>query len=173
LPMFVLTAQLRERLKTPLGKLVKGSSESVVETLRQEIRDRKPAMIICVGDAVSRLFTQNKLQTDVRILDNVEMRERIPPAELDMTSKRIFFAKNNPGTIDVSAWQAVAEALEAGDSLVVVDGEEDLLALVAMAIAPLDSIIVYGQPKVGVVLVVVDNKLKCEVDSILNSMRKG
>lgn len=149
-----------------------GPSEVIVEELRQQIEERRPKRVICVGDAVSRLFSANKLQNDVRIFDNVEMRQKLKPENLN-ASRRIFFTKNRPGTIDMSSWQAVSEALEAGNAAIVVDGEEDLLALAAMALAPMNSIIVYGQPKVGVVLVVVDKKLKGEVDSILNSMQKG
>jgi uncharacterized protein (UPF0218 family) len=33
--------------------------------------------------------------------------------------------------------------------------------------------VVYGQPKVGVVLVTVDKKMKREVNSIIKSMRKA
>jgi uncharacterized protein (UPF0218 family) len=171
LPALLLTAQLRRRLKNPLGKLIIGPSEVVVEELRRHIEKHRPKKVICVGDAVSRLFSVNKLHNDVQVFDNVEMRQKLKPEKLN-ASRRIFLAKNRPGTIDMSSWQAINEAIEAGNAVVVVDGEEDLLALAAIALAPMNSVVVYGQPKVGVVLVVVDKKLKAEAHSILNSMRK-
>jgi uncharacterized protein (UPF0218 family) len=167
-----LTEEVRRKLKTPLGELIAGSSEHLVESLRRKIEGHRPSRIICVGDAVSRLFSENKLQSDVQILDNVEMRRRLKPVKFD-ASKKILLTKNRPGTIDVSSWQAVSEAIEAGNTMVVVDGEEDLLTLAAIALAPLNSIVVYGQPKAGVVLAVVDDRLKTEVKSILNSMQEA
>ncbi len=152
--------------------MVAGPSEAVVETLRQQITELRPQRVVCVGDAVSRLFSQHKLRSDVRIIDNVEMRQKLKPVRLD-DSKRIFFAKNRAGTIDMSGWQAVSEAIEAGNAIVVVDGEEDLLALTAMALAPMGSVVIYGQPKAGIVLVVVNKKVRDEVYSMINSMPKG
>ena len=172
LPELLLTSALRRKLKHPLGRLITGSSETIVRTLRRQIKKDRPRRVICVGDAVSRLFSQHRLQSDVRIFDNVEMRRRLPPTKLE-TSGRIFFTANKPGTIDMSSWHAVGEAIDAGDSVVVVDGEEDLLTLAAIAQAPMSSFVVYGQPKVGVVLVSVDRKLRREVDSMLKSMRKS
>jgi uncharacterized protein (UPF0218 family) len=172
MPVLLLTEPLRGKLKEPLGKLIEGIPETILGKVRREILERKPEMIICVGDRVSRFFSQYAIRTDIRILDNVEMRHAVEPVKLD-SSKRTFFVKNKPGTIDMSAWQAVAESIEAGEATVVVDGEEDLLGLAAIALAPVNSMVVYGQPKVGVVLVTVDKKMKREVNSIIKSMRKA
>lgn len=171
MPSLLLTESLRTRLKEPLGKLIEGTPETVLQRVRQEIRERKPEMIICVGDRVSMFFAEHDIRSDVRVIDNVEMRRSIKPARLD-GSKRTFYVKNKPGTIEMSAWQAVADSIRAGDSTVVVDGEEDLLALAAIALAPVYSIVVYGQPNVGVVMVTVDKKIKSEVDSMIDSMPK-
>ena len=172
MPALLLTAQLRRRLKKPLGRLLTGSTEVIVETLRHQIRQLHPKKVICVGDAVSRLFSQHKLQADVRILDNMELRKRVHPMKLD-NSSRIFFTTNRAGTIDISSWQAVSEAIKTANATIVVKGEEDLLALAAIALAPLNSFVVYGQPRVGIVLVLVDNRIRREVDSMLDSMHKG
>lgn len=88
-------------------------------------------------------------------------------------SSRIFFTTNRAGTIDISSWQAVSEAIKTANATIVVKGEEDLLALGAIALAPLNSFVVYGQPRVGIVLVLVDNRIRREVDSMLDSMHKG
>ena len=60
---------------------------------------------------------------------------------------------NSPGTISAASWEVIAEALRIGNSAVVVEGEEDLLVLVAVSVAPFLSLVVYGQPNVGIVLV--------------------
>jgi hypothetical protein len=170
LPELLLTPTIRRKLKQPLGKLITGSAETIVSTIRRQIKRNGPKRVICVGDAVSRLFNQHKLQSDVRIIDNVEMRRKLPPTKLEASGK-IFFTKNKAGTVDMSSWCAVGEAIQAGNSMIVVDGEEDLLTLAAIAQVPVGSFVVYGQPKVGVVVVIVDRKIIREVESMLRSMR--
>ncbi len=172
MPALLLTAQLRRRLKQPLGRLLTGPSEVIVEILRQQINQVHPKKVICVGDAVSRLFFQHRLKADVRILDNLEMRKKVHPTKLG-TSSRIFLTTNRAGTIDMPSWQAVSDALKTKNATIVVKGEEDLLALAAMALAPLNSFVIYGQPRVGIVIVSVNDKLRLKVDSMLNSMRIG
>jgi len=51
-----------------------------------------------------------------------------------------------------------------------VDGEEDLLTLVAVLHAPENSFIVYGQPREGVVIVKATREKKAEVAEILKAM---
>ena len=50
--------------------------------------------------------------------------------------KHILRTINPAGMIDTDAWKMVDEAVRIGDSLVVVDGEEDLLTLVAILASP-------------------------------------
>ena len=54
---------------------------------------------------------------------------------------------------------------------IVVDGEEDLLALIAVLYAPENSIVVYGQPYTGVVIIKVTPEKKEQVKALLNSMK--
>ncbi|HMK82220.1 MAG TPA: DUF359 domain-containing protein, partial [Candidatus Bathyarchaeia archaeon] len=52
----------------------------------------------------------------------------------------------------------------------IVDGEEDLLVLVVIAVAPVGSLVVYGQPNEGIVLVNVTLAKKKEVVDLLGRM---
>ena len=56
---------------------------------------------------------------------------------------------------------------------IVVDGEEDLLVIPAVVLAPERSIVAYGQPNQGIVVIEVTkrNKLKCR--QIIDSMEEG
>ncbi|HYB92666.1 MAG TPA: DUF359 domain-containing protein [archaeon] len=52
-----------------------------------------------------------------------------------------------------------------------VKGEEDLLALPAAINAPENSLIAYGQPNKGVVLVRVTKKKRSKIHKIMRSMK--
>jgi uncharacterized protein (UPF0218 family) len=52
-----------------------------------------------------------------------------------------------------------------------VDGEEDLLTLIAVLNAPEKSLVVYGQPYEGIVVVKVTAKKKAEAMEILKAMK--
>ena len=58
---------------------------------------------------------------------------------------------NNPqGTITKEAVAAIKEAIDKNEHThIVVDGEEDLLTLIAVLYAPENSFVVYGQPHTG------------------------
>jgi len=51
-----------------------------------------------------------------------------------------------------------------------VDGEEDLAVLPAMILAPDASIIIYGQPDEGIVLIKVDEEMRNRAKDILKKM---
>jgi len=170
LPRMKLPDELRVRLKSPLGELVKGTPEQNMIRVLEAIEREKPKRVICVGDVVSRNAIKAGVPVDVRVVDNRIMRKKAEPTKLD--AKRILYAKNLAGTLDLTAWQALREAIERGDALMVVDGEEDLLTLVAIIEAPVTSIVIYGQPTEGIVIVRVDEKKKQETQAIIDSMLK-
>jgi len=124
-----------------------------------------------VGDAVSRNAAAKGLRRDVMIIDNKEMRVQTEP--VGASAGRTFRVRNEPGTISSNAWAAVHEAVECGNALMIVDGEEDLLTLVAMAVAPLGSFVIYGQPGQGVVLVQVDDEARKKAHSFLEGMNES
>jgi len=170
LPRLKLTNELRARLKFPLGELIKGTSDQNMRRLREAVEKEKPRRIVCVGDVVSKNATKAGIPVDVRVVDNKIMRKKAEPMELE--AKRTIYVKNPPGILDLTAWQALSEAIERGDSLIVVDGEEDLLTLAAIVEAPDTSMVIYGQPEEGIVVVRVDDKKKREIDAIIGGMLK-
>ena len=105
------------------------------------------------------------------IIYNKEMRVQTKP--LEAAVRRTFRVRNEPGTISSNAWAAVHEAVQSGNAVMIVDGEEDLLTLVAMAVAPLGSFVIYGQPGEGVVLVEVDGEARKKAHSFLEGMNES
>ncbi|MEM4245882.1 MAG: DUF359 domain-containing protein [Candidatus Bathyarchaeia archaeon] len=164
----VLGRGLRPLLQKPLGEVVSGAEEEVAAKIRRIIECVRPPRVVAVGDAVSRLVSRHGLEAGLMIVDNREMRR--PVEQYDYRVERIFKVANPPGVIEDATWPVVAEALEGGRSLIVVDGEEDLLALVSAAQSPIGSLILYGQPGEGVVAFTADKKMKAKVASILGMM---
>ena len=167
----VLTDELRRSLKDPLGRLLPGSGPEIYEEVSKTISLRKPPRVIFVGDAVSKNALTRGIRRDVMIIDNKEKRAQTKP--FDAHATRIFRVRNDPGTIGSEAWAAVKEAVESGDAIMIVDGEEDLLTLVAIAVAPLGSFVMYGQPGEGLVMVEVDRSAKERACSFVERMTRA
>ena len=125
------------------------------------------------GNALEVLvhLSEQTVQPDVLVIDHIEKRSRA--VEFAHDKPRICRTRNEAGMIDLLAWNAVAEAIEKGDSAVLVDGEEDLLTLVAVAVAPKGSLVVYGQPGEGIVLVRVTEGKKGEIEAIIDGMQRA
>lgn len=166
---FRLTRNLRKKLKEPFGRVISGPEEEVDRELRKAALVGPEGKIICVGDAVSRKFVKLGLPTNLKVVDNKEMRRKL--GSFNFKAKSIFKVKNPRGTIGFMAWQIMKEAMKKEDALILVDGEEDLLTLAAICLAPLGSKIFYGQPKVGVVMIEVNERKKEEVRAIISMMK--
>jgi hypothetical protein len=168
LKTLLLTEHLRQQLKKPLGTLITGSIVVCNDYLKSRISDGKPTCVILVGDTVSRNAIEAGLEPDVIIVDKKEMRKESPPVLVG--DRRQFKLYNAQGSIDATSWDVLDEAIKAGESAVIVDGEEDLLVLVVISLAPVGSLVVYGQPKEGIVLVTVTPEKKREIAEILSCM---
>ena len=57
-------------------------------------------------------------------------------------------------------------------TLIEVSGEEDLLVMPCVMEAPIGSLIMYGQPKEGIVLITVDESKKEIIEKLLNKFEK-
>jgi len=164
-----LTPQLRKRLKTPLGVLIKGSFEETMKELKKMIEKEKPPKIIAVGDVVSSNLMKYGVYPQVFIIDNRVMRESITPIQVN--ADETILVKNPAGTLTEEAIEGVQRALNREHRIkVMVDGEEDLLTLAAVAHAPENSLVVYGQPHEGVVAVIITKEKRDEVRKIIEAM---
>lgn len=166
-----LTDVQRKNMKEPLGELVTGTPDECNDALRQTITQEKPRLVVSVGDTVSRHAVQSNIRPDIVIVDNSE--KRAEAVQFTHSGRHIFRTINLPGTIEKDAWKTVERAVNESNSLVIVDGEEDLLTLVAVLAAPAGSVVVYGQPGQGIVIVRVTSGKKAEVRQILEGMDRS
>lgn len=163
--LYLFDEDLKSELKRPLGRLLKGQPVETKEILRSALSGYR-GLLASIGDLVTHVLMELSIKPDIAVVDGkVERRE----VQLLLRPEYPIVRCINPaGTITDSAYEAIKAAITSGDRrLIVVDGEEDLLTLVVIAEAPPSSIILYGQPGEGVVIVSVDEPIKRYVSSVL------
>ena len=169
--IYCVTSELRKKFKEPFGLLLVGNFSETMTKLKVILEKEKPPVIVSVGDTVSRNLHSHGLKPSLSVTDNQSMRRRVKPSVFENT--KIVHVKNPQGTITREAFAAVQKALEKSVEShvhVVVDGEEDLLTVVAVLHAPEGSLVVYGQPYKGIVVVKVTPEKKAEAKALLKAM---
>lgn len=156
-----LPEKLRSRLKEPLGELIRGGSREVEEHLKSFLEGFK-GEVVTVGDVISQNFIEAFYTPKLSIVDFRSLR-RPYSLEYDFTVHFNFWVEvyNPPATITSELLDAIRTCLKLkGRSLIIVRGEEDLATLPVIVEAPLKTVVLYGQPGEGVVLVYVDCSAK-------------
>jgi hypothetical protein len=144
-----LTDELRDMLKRPFGQLMEGKAAL------EKAKARNKARLVCVGDECSSFFLKNDAKPELIIYDFKVKRQPVGEemkAALEAAPGKLVKVKNDAGTINTPMEGAVKRGLEGKLARILVDGEDDLAALVALMHAEDGTLIVYGQPDEGVVL---------------------
>jgi uncharacterized protein (UPF0218 family) len=154
---------LRRKLAKPLGEVLQGREKGFADLVR------RASMVVTVGDRVTQTLGEMGRTPDVQVVDGVERRERREPP--DVPYRRLIRVRNPAGTITREAIEGMSEAFSGRKPVrVLVDGEEDLLAMLAVAMAPISSMVFYGQPGAGVVAVKVNAPSKARNRGLLAEM---
>ena len=97
--LLFLPENLRNELKTPLGKLIENNSSEKENYIRKIYSEK---VIITVGDATSELLLQMGLIPLLHIIDGQEKREKrsLPFSDTINTELTV---KNNPGEISTES----------------------------------------------------------------------
>ncbi len=162
-------ADLR-RLKEPFGRLIPGSPANTMSELTSVINQSPPVLVAAVGDVVSRETLVAGINVNLRIIDHISMRK--PTSAFNMGARKTYHVKNPAGVITLEAWDTIKRALKDAQALIVVEGEEDLLALPCIVEAPNNSLVLYGQPSQGLVVVSTSPDVKSRASLILNRMTR-
>ncbi len=162
-----LPDDLRDQLKNPLGNLISDNDpnkENIIKKFSAE------STIITVGDRTTENMLQLGLKPQVQIIDGLEKRnQRI--VLTDDTVNTNLSCKNPPGEITEESIQVIQKAFSCESPVrITVDGEEDLLVIPVCIHAPENSIVMYGQPNEGLVIIRVTPEIKAKVQKILDSM---
>ena len=161
----------RIRLKHPFGKLLIGPPKKTIKILKETIKRESPSKIMAIGDIVASNLIKNGIKVNLIIIDfKSERKSTTPPA---LNGFKIIEIKNTPGTINSAAYDVVSDAVaESSNTAIIVEGEEDLLTLPVIWFAPAKSMVVYGQPHVGLVFVLITDRIKHEAKWLLEFVRK-
>ena len=169
---YSVTPELRVKLKEPFGTLIQGSIPETMGKMENIVKQENPPRIVSVGDAISRNLHEHNMKPQLSITDNKCMRKKIEPKVFEDAT--VVQVKNPKGTITEEAIAAIKKALESDEyTHIIVDGEEDLLTLIAVLYAPEKSLVVYGQPYEGIVVVEVTVEKKAAAKKILNDMKNS
>ncbi len=167
---FVVTTEVLSKFKDPFGTLIEGLPSETMGELRKVIARESPSQIISVGDTVTRNLHEHQIVPHLSITDNQSMRKKLEPRMFP--HKRVVQVRNPQGTITQEAIQIIQEALQnETQTHIVVDGEEDLLTLVVILYAPENSLVVYGQPSKGIVIVKVTFEKRAEAKKIFGALK--
>jgi uncharacterized protein (UPF0218 family) len=167
---YIITPKILSKFKEPFGTLIQGSASETMKQLRSIIENDKPPKIFSVGDMVSRNLHDYSIIPQVSIFDNQTKREKLTPRTFP--DKEIMQVKNPHGKITQEAIDAIQKAIQSTtQTQIVIDGEEDLLTLIAVMYAPENALIVYGQPNEGIVVVKVTAEKKAEAQKIWKKMK--
>ena len=159
-----------QRLKEPFGRLLPGTPAKTMSALNSIISQTQPRRITAVGDVVSRETLVAGITVNLRILDHISMRR--PTAAFNLKVSKTYRVKNPAGVITLEAWETIKKAMKDHEALIVVEGEEDLLALPCIVESPNNCLVLYGQPSKGLVVVDTNSKVKDEASLILSRMTR-
>lgn len=159
---------LPKNLRNALAKPIDTHFINVREIINKDI---KPVIFIAVGDVVYQELTNLKAVPDIAIIDLKINRKTYKAKVVDFD----YVVKNRPGTVSKTLIKILKKAIKnylknKKPQIIKVIGEEDLAVIPAILASPLESVIVYGQPKInktraGVVRVLVtEEKKKWVVD---------
>ena len=136
-------------------------------------------MVIAIGDIIAGSLWREGFQPSVAVIDYKSRREplsKVQSSKLKVKNVRQY--RNTPGTISQSVIKQVRVLRDRWfkdrhTQQLVIQGEEDLIALPSILLAPLDSIVLYGQYDLGVVVVKVTEEKKREAMNLLDKFDSG
>ena len=162
-----LTDDLRDLLKKPLGDLISDNDPNK-ENIIKKITAK--SIIITVGDRTTENMLQLGLKPQIQIIDGLEKRNQCA-VPVDDTVNTNLSCRNPSGEITEESIQVIQKAFSCEPPVrITVDGEEDLLVIPTCIFAPENSIVMYGQPNEGLVIVTITPEIRAKVQKILDTM---
>jgi uncharacterized protein (UPF0218 family) len=140
-----------------------------MSVLTEAIARERPSKVYVVGDFTALKTLEYNIPVDLYVIDNQVMRH---PFNVPLPEQvNVYRSRNPPGMITEESWDLIKRITDDDTrSLLIIEGEEDLLTLAVIKFAPNDAFVVYGQPHVGLVLVKVTAEKRKEIDAIIDLM---
>lgn len=156
-----LTEKLKRELREIWGIPIFGTKKEVKEKFLGLLKKKKFGKVITVGD-----FCSQNLPSEIKIFDG-----KIKRRKIKKVLKYDLKCKNPKGTIQNEVWPKIKKAIKENKNLFV-EGEEDLLVIPAVLLAPKNSLVVFGFPKRGICVIEINKKTKRKIRNLLKLFRK-
>ncbi len=162
-----LPDSLRDQLKIPLGILLPIGQDNK-ENIQKHLSDT--SYIITVGDRTTEKMIDFDLIPSLQIIDGLEKRQKREFPKLGNASELTI--DNPPAEITLQSIEIIKKAFTMNSPVrLTVNGEEDLLVLPVCIHAPENSVVLYGQPNQGLVLVQITTEIRNKAQTLLNLMK--
>lgn len=162
-----LPDSLRDQLKIPLGILLPIDQDNKTNIQKYLSDD---SYIITVGDRTTEKMIDFDLIPSLQIIDGLE--KRIKRDIIKLGSAFELKIDNPAAEITLESIEIIKKAFSLNPPIrLTVNGEEDLLVLPACIYAPENSVILYGQPNKGLVLVQITTEIRNKAQALLDLMK--
>lgn len=162
-----LPDSLRDQLKIPLGILLPIDQDNKANIQKYLSDD---SYIITVGDRTTEKMIDFDLIPSLQIIDGLE--KRIKRDILKLGSAFELKIDNPAAEITLESIEIIKKAFSLNPPIrLTVNGEEDLLVLPVCIHAPENSVILYGQPNKGLVLVQITTEIRNKAQALLDLMK--
>lgn len=164
---YTLPTAARSQLQQPIGDILQE------DTLKTYFKN--PHFITTVGDITTLTLLSKHFTPAVAIIDGKTRRKTLEKNSFDSYFSFPPVSFLNPaGTINSQAAKIYQDAVDKHlrqktTQVILIEGEEDLLALPAILLAPLGSYVLYGQYQIGIVAVKITEEKKKSAQDLLRS----
>lgn len=162
----IMPDNLRPELVKPLGEILAG------DMIGSSFERRRDDVIIAVGDITTKNLLTAGVIPNLSIVDFQVGRKPYRDLDVKFTELNLYrvLVTSGPGYIAKEAITLIQKwATNPGNrEVIIVNGEEDLTALPAIAYAPTGAVVYYGQPDRGLVEVGITEEKKKEAIELLN-----
>ena len=156
-------------LKNPFGILI---HDKYITKRKIEAILKKAKQVISVGDCTTDRLISFDIIPDILVIDGIERRtKRSHGLHSKIMAAKELRCSNPPGSISKEAFSVLYQALTMrGPIKVIVNGEEDMLALPIIAIADDKAVVLYGQPLEGMVVVNINPEMQAKAKNLMERM---
>jgi len=161
-----LPDSLRDQFKTPLGILLPIGQDNK-ENIEKYLSNN--SYLITVGDKTTEKMINFDLIPSLQIIDGFEKRQK---RDLPKLGNATELKIHNPAAeITLESIEIIKKAFSMTAPVrITVMGEEDLLVLPVCIHAPENTIVLYGQPNEGLVLVELSTEIRNKAQTLLDLM---
>jgi GTP-dependent dephospho-CoA kinase len=172
-----LASEVIDTLRKPFGTLLV-DKDITKQKIKSFLKNAKT--VVSVGDATTDRLVSFGILPDLSVIDGKERRLRrgtITRTSYYLSSSfrqryykiRELRCLNPPGSISREAISVLQDALRVSEPVtVIVEGEEDMLALPIFTLVPNNSVVMYGQPLEGIVLVKINAKIRKKAKDLMD-----